>query len=100
MRDEVVLIVDTNSNYSDVWNPCFTRLDKYASKIKKYVFTDTEKDVPKNYTPIIYDNSASYRNQLLSCLKQIKENPWSKLEDKFNINDNLRECRLSVLSQS
>jgi hypothetical protein len=73
MRDEVVLIVDTNSNYSDVWDPCFVRLDKYASKIKKYVFTDTEKDVPKNYTPIIYDNSASYRNQLLSCLKQIKE---------------------------
>ena len=37
MRDEVVLIIDTNSNYSDVWAPCFSRLDKYASNIKKYV---------------------------------------------------------------
>lgn len=73
MRKDLALIVDTNSNYSDVWAPCFGRLDMYAPQIKKYVFTDTENDIPENYTPITYDNDVSYRNQLLSCLKQVKE---------------------------
>ena len=73
MREDLVLIIDTNSNYSDVWKPCFTRLDKHFPDVKKYVFTDSSENIPEHYTPIIYDNNASYRNQLLSCLKQIKE---------------------------
>ena len=39
MRDDVVLVIDTNSNYSDVWDPCFGRLDRFAPGIKKYIFT-------------------------------------------------------------
>tara|TARA_R110002124_G_scaffold44797_2_gene136060 strand:+ start:76 stop:798 length:723 start_codon:yes stop_codon:yes gene_type:complete len=72
----IALIIDTNSNYSDVWAPCFGRLERYAKGIKKYAFTDTPSgitDIPSDVTPITYDNSESYRNQLLSCLKQIEE---------------------------
>ena len=76
MKHDIALIIDTNSNYSDVWAPCFGRLEKHAKDIKKYAFTDTHVGVtnlPEDVEPINYDNSESYRNQLLSCLKQIKE---------------------------
>ncbi len=73
MKDNIALIIDTNSNYSDVWPPCFGRLDQYASGIKKYAFTDTVKDIPTDITPITYDNNVSYRNQFLSCIEQVKE---------------------------
>ena len=45
----------------------------YADGIKKYAFTDSHNKIPDNVTPVLYDNSESYRNQLLSCLKQIEE---------------------------
>jgi hypothetical protein len=76
VRDNIALIVDTNSNYSDVWAPCFGRLERYAKGIKKYAFTDKSSgitDIPSDVAPITYDNAESYRNQLLSCLKQIDE---------------------------
>ena len=73
MKQDIALIIDTNSNYSDIWLPCFKRLDKYANGVKKYAFTDTKQDIPEDIVPIIYDNDESYRNQFLSCIKQIKE---------------------------
>ena len=73
MNNNIALIIDTNSNYSDVWAPCFARLEKYAPNIKKYVFTDASKDVPKDVVPVLYNNDESYRNQFLSCIKQIEE---------------------------
>jgi len=73
MREDIAVLIDTNSNYSDVWQPCFTRMDRYNAGVKRYVFTDNANDVPENYISILYDNSASYRNQLLSCLRQIPD---------------------------
>ena len=73
MNNNVALIVDTNSNYSDVWAPCFGRLAKYANTFKKYAFTDTPEGIPEDVTPIMYDNHLAYRDQFLSCIKQIKE---------------------------
>ena len=76
MSQNIAIIIDTNSNYSDVWAPCFGRLEQFAKDIKKYIFTDTTSgivEVPDNIIPIIYDNSESYRNQFLSCIKQIEE---------------------------
>jgi len=73
MSNEIAIIVDTNSNYSDVWPPCFGRLERYAKDFKKYVFTDNSTDIPSNFSPIVYNNSESYRNQFLSCIKQVEE---------------------------
>ena len=66
---QIALIVDTNSNYSDVWTPCFDRLNRHCKDIKKYVFTDTAKDVPEELTPILYNNDESYRNQFFILYK-------------------------------
>ena len=71
--NDIALIVDTHSNYSDVWEPCFHRLDRYCNDIKKYAFTDNAYNIPKNIIPITYDNNLSYRDQFLSCIKQVQE---------------------------
>ena len=70
---QIALIIDTNSNYSDVWAPCFDRLKKYCKGVKKYVFTDTKKDIPEGFKPILYNNDESYRNQFLSCIRQVPD---------------------------
>jgi len=98
MREDVVLIIDTNSNYSDVWNPCFGRLEKYASGIKKYAFTDTSKGIPTDITPVIYDNSESYRNQFLSCIKQIKEKYIIYTSEDYILYDYVQQLKIEEIS--
>jgi hypothetical protein len=75
MRDDICLVVDTTSKYSDVWKPYFEMLKKYfPENIKVYVFTDNADGLNyPNATPIYYNNNDSYRNQFLSCLKQVEE---------------------------
>lgn len=73
MKENIALIIDTNSNYSDVWPPCFGRLRKHIPSVKKYAFTDRKEGIPSDIIPILYDNNESYRNQFLSCIKQVSE---------------------------
>lgn len=98
MRNDVVLVVDTNSNYSDVWEPCFSRLDRYAEGIKKYVFTDTSDGIPSSYYPVIYDNSASYRNQLLSCLKQVPEKYIIYTSEDYILYNQVQQSKIEEIS--
>tara|TARA_Y100000310_G_C20687695_1_gene820150 strand:- start:802 stop:1515 length:714 start_codon:yes stop_codon:yes gene_type:complete len=73
MKENIALIIDTNSNYSDVWPPCFDRLRRHIPSVKKYAFTDRKEDIPSDIIPVLYNNSETYRNQFLSCIKQISE---------------------------
>lgn len=75
MNKEIALVIDTNSRYGDVWDACFGRLEKHFPKtIKKYVFTDfVDYKFQENYEQINYDDTDSYRNQFLSCIKQVVE---------------------------
>ena len=75
MNKEIALVIDTNSRYGDVWDACFGRLEKHFPKtIKKYVFTDSvDYEFQENYQQINYDDTDSYRNQFLSCIKQVAE---------------------------
>ena len=73
MTHDLALVIDTNSNYSDIWKPCFSRLEKHFGKIKKYVFTDSITNIPSNLIPVLYENNQSYRNQFLSCINQVPE---------------------------
>lgn len=75
-HNNIALVVDSTSRYSDIWKMYFGELDKFFPKeIKKYLFTDTyNMDLGvENMTPIFYNNIDSYRNQFLECLKQVKE---------------------------
>jgi hypothetical protein len=99
MNEDVVLIIDTNSNYSDVWNPCFARLEKYAPGIKKYAFTDTNKGIPDDITPVIYDNDESYRNQFLSCIKQVKEKYIIYTSEDYILYDHIQQPIIEEISR-
>ena len=97
--NNIALIIDTNSNYSDVWIPCFTRLERYVQGIKKYAFTDTEKDIPEDIIPIIYDNSESYRNQFLSCIKQVTEKYIIYTSEDYILYDRVQQERIKEVTE-
>jgi hypothetical protein len=71
----LALVIDSTHKYSDVWPLYFGQLNKhFKSDIQKYLFTDTTGSFSfSEVTPVYYNNHDSYRNQLLNCLKQIKE---------------------------
>jgi hypothetical protein len=99
MKDNIALIIDTNSNYADVWPPCFGRLEKYASNIKKYAFTDTPIGIPKDIMPIIYDNKVSYRNQFLSCIEQIEEQYIIYTSEDYYLYDYVQQEKIEEISE-
>ena len=101
MKDNIVLIIDTNSNYSDVWEPCFGRLEKHAKGIKKYAFTDTRHgviDIPDDIHTVIYDNGESYRNQLLSCLQQVKEEYIIYTSEDYILFEDVKQAEIEKIS--
>ena len=75
MNKNIALVIDTTSRYMDAWGACFGRLGKhFPHEIKKYVFTDpVEYDFEDGYQVVNYNNDDSYRNQFLSCLKEVEE---------------------------
>lgn len=99
MKDNIALVIDTNSNYSDVWAPCFGRLDQYASGIKKYVFTDTKEGIPSDMTPVIYDNDETYRNQFLSCIEQIEEKYIIYTSEDYLLYDYVKQDLIENLTE-
>jgi len=74
MKD-LALVVDTTLKYSDIWDIYFDQLNKFfPSEIKRYIFTDVyDRTYNQDIVPIYYNNDDSYRNQFLSCLKNVKE---------------------------
>jgi len=76
MNNNLALVIDSTSKYSDVWIPYFGELNRFfPNEIKKYLFTD-EYNVfldTENIILVYYDNNDSYRNQFLNCLKKVNE---------------------------
>lgn len=99
MNDNIALIIDTNSNYSDVWEPCFNRLEKYVPNIKKYAFTDTSNDIPDDVISIIYNNDESYRNQFLSCIQQIEEKYIVYTSEDYILYDHVQQTKIEEIAQ-
>jgi hypothetical protein len=99
MKNNIALIIDTNFNYSDVWPPCFGRLDKYASGIKKYAFTDKSDGMPEDITPVYYDNNVSYRNQFLSCIEKIEEQYVIYTSEDYYLYDYVNQEKIIEISE-
>jgi len=73
MKD-LALIIYTHSDYKDVWVPCFGQMDKYWEDGIKYIFVDKMViEIPRGYTPIIYNDKDKYTKRVAHCLSQIKE---------------------------
>ena len=96
---ELALIIDTNSRYSDVWAPCFGRLEKFFPKsIKKYIFVDiASEEIPEDIQPVYYDDEDTYRNQFLGCLEQINEDYILYSSEDYILYDKTHEEKLLYL---
>lgn len=65
------LLYYSHSDYSDVWPILFGQTDKYFdSTHNKYLFTNSGKG-PDGWSTLHYDDTLSYQNRFVSCLKQL-----------------------------
>jgi hypothetical protein len=68
----VSLVINTFSNYSDLWRMFFDKLDRHIPDLKRYVFVD--KETPdKNSTVFYYNPNDMFRTQFLDCIKKVDE---------------------------
>lgn len=73
--NNTALVIDSNYKYSDLWKMYFGQLNKFFNvDIKRYLFTDISTE-EKSFKAenLLYDNNDSYRNQILKCLQNVKE---------------------------
>jgi hypothetical protein len=72
---ETATVLYTHSDYKDVWPVYFGQQVKFLGPIpKSYVFLNRfSTEIPDHYTQIIYDDSQSYTDRLLSCIKRVPE---------------------------
>ena len=81
MENNVAVIVNTNSNYEDLWPIFYSELIKYwPNHPKLYTFSDRPNDcVYLGYislmtgTTLLYNKDQCFRDQYLSCIKQVPE---------------------------
>lgn len=97
--ENMALVIDTNHRYSDVWAPCFGRLEKFFPKsIKKYIFVDIpSEEIPSDIQSIYYDDNETYRNQFLSCLQQIEEDYILYSSEDYILYDHVQEYKLQYV---
>jgi len=73
--EDIALIIYTHTDCSDIWKPCFTRLEMYGRQfVKKYVFINEHvTNIPEDYQQIVYDDSLIFSEKFLQCLIKINE---------------------------
>jgi len=83
--DNFCLIISTVTKCGDLWPMFFGQLDKLLPEIKKkYVLVDkTDYDFGDGYEVIFYDGKKKYREQLLDCFPQIKEEYCLYLQEDY-----------------
>jgi len=70
------IVLYSHSEYSDLWVPALTRLQKHCKYSKIYFVVDKIIDdtiSTFNVVPVFYDNNLHYNKRLLSALMQIPE---------------------------
>ena len=90
---DVCLIVNTVSKNSDVWNVFFERIEKHFNNTffnQKYVFVDDDlKKIPKDYKIIKYNKNEVYREQFVSCIREVKEKFCIYISEDYILYDNV-----------
>jgi hypothetical protein len=93
-NQDLAIVVNTNSNYKDIWPMFFGELRKYSPSINSYTFVNSGVyeyspgfqlcDYTGVYRSIIYyDNSTCFRDQYLSCIKQVPEKYCLTMNDDY-----------------
>ena len=88
MRD-VCLVINTFSEYSDVWQMFFDSLDKHFPDIKRYVFVD-QGEPDKKSTTIHYKKEDLFRTQFISCIEKVPEKYCIFISEDYVLYDDVR----------
>jgi hypothetical protein len=69
---KLFFVLYTHTDYKDVWPIYFGQMKKYYPWAHHYIFVNKEDaDIPKEYYVRIYDEKLTYRERVLSCLKNL-----------------------------
>jgi len=88
--DNLAIVTYTNSNCKDIWPVYFGQVDKYASKLKSYVFSDISSDNHKGHEFVKYDNEQPYYKQYLTCLEAVEEEYILYCQEDFILYNNVK----------
>jgi hypothetical protein len=83
------LVINTFSEYADVWPMFFDSLDEHLPSLKRYVFVDEGKP-NKNSTTIHYDKTNLFRTQFLDCIRQVPEEYCIFISEDYILYDDAR----------
>lgn len=65
-------VLYTHTDYKDVWPLYFGQMKKYFPDASKVMFVNKlDKDIDPDHRIILYDDKLTYRERVLSCLKQL-----------------------------
>jgi len=87
--ENIAIVTYTNSNCRDVWPVYFGQLDKYASSLKSYVFSDIAFENFNNHEFIVYKNKDPYYEQYIKSLKSVKEDYIIYCQEDFIMYDHV-----------
>ena len=94
------IVIYTHTDYSDIWNPLFSRMKKYMNSYKVNIFVNQEHEsIPSNYNVITYDSKLIYTERLNYCLKQLDDELILFLHEDMILYDKPLHEEISRLSE-
>lgn len=83
--ENLAFIVNTNHNYKDILPMFYGQLRTYYTGGEVYTFIDSEEPSPEVHTSTIlrYDSGVCFRDQYLSCIKQVPEKYCITMNDDY-----------------
>lgn len=94
LRNDLAIVVNTNSNYQDIWPIFFGEIRNFCPSLNSYTFVNSG---IYDYSPgfqlcdytgvcrqiIYYDDTICFRDQYLSCIKQVPEKYCITMNDDY-----------------
>lgn len=73
MKD-LALVLYSHSDYSDLWEIAFKKINQFFKIEKKYIFVNkiNSNDI-YDFTPVYYDEKLNYNKRIIQCLDQIND---------------------------
>lgn len=89
--ENLAFVVNTNSNYKDILPMFYGQLRTYYSDGGVYTFTDGGEPDPcvHGSTVIYYNKEVCFKDQYLSCIKQVPEKYCITLNDDYILYDSI-----------
>lgn len=99
-----VLVVNTHSSCSDIWQIFYDQIKKHLPQITKiYFFTDSFEtklmELGKDVVVIKYDDTKTYRDQFLESIKFVTEKYFIYANEDYFLYDNVNWEKILYLTE-